>query len=272
MTARAGSAPRVGRYLYVGRIAARQQWAYRSELLMRAISMVIFMSIFVALWTTVYSTSGGDTLAGFSLLEMVWYLAMTETVTLSSSRIFVEISQAVKSGDIAYKLTYPLSYPFFQVANSLGGSAPRFVLNLATAALVVALGAGGVAGSWAGAAAFLVMAWLALALDALIAVLIGLLAFWMEEVNPVYWIYQKLLFTVGGLFLPLEWFPEWLRRLATWLPFGYVTYAPARAFVAFAPGPVGRMLLGQLIYTGLFSLTVVLVWALARRRLVVQGG
>ncbi len=260
------------RYAFVLRTAARQQWIYRAELAMRAVQMVLFIGVFMALWTTAFGVSGRMEMAGFSLAEVVWYLAMTETVALSSSRVFVEIGEAVRAGDLAYTLARPLSYPFYQVANSLGNSAPRFLLNFLTGIAVVWIGMGQIAGSLPGMAAFVGMAALALLLDALIAVLIGLMAFWIEEVMPVFWIYQKLLFTVGGMFLPLELFPEWLRRVAEWLPFQFITYVPARAFVAFEPAFVLRAVIGQVVYVIILTALVILVWRRAQRRLVVHGG
>ena len=203
---------------------------------------------------------------------MVWYLAMTETVILSTSRIFVEISEAVKAGDLAYTLARPLRYPFFQVANSLGNSAPRLLINLATATAVVALGIQQFVGSLPGLGAFLVMAALALLLDALIAVLIGLAAFWLEETMPIYWIYSKLVFTIGGLFLPLELFPAPLQRAVQWLPFQYIAYVPARAFVRFEANFVVQGVLGQLLYITVMAGLVLLVWSRAQRRIVVHGG
>jgi ABC-2 type transport system permease protein len=252
--------------------SARQQWVYRSELLARSVQMVLFMAVFMALWFTAFAVSGQSRLEGYSLPEMVWYLAMTETVVLSSSRIFLEIGEAVRAGDLAYTLARPLSYPFFQVANSLGNSAPRLLLNLLTGAVVVTVGLQQVAGSWPGLVAFLFVAALALLLDALISVLIGLTAFWIEEVSPVYWIYSKLLFTVGGLFLPLELFPDQLQQVVRWLPFQYITYAPARTFVKFEISFVAQTVAGQVAYIALFAALVLLVWARAQRRLVVHGG
>ncbi len=262
----------LSRYTFVARIAARQQLAYRGELWMRSLSMVLYLGIFVALWHTVFAARDGVALSGYGLAEMAWYLAMTETVTLSSSRVFITIAESVRSGDLVYTLTRPISYPFFQVAQSLGDSLPRFALNLLTAALVVWVGTRQWAGSGPGFLAFLGMAFLALVLDALIAVLIGLTAFWFEEVTPIFWIYQKLLFTVGGLFLPLEFFPDWLRRIAEWLPFRFIASAPARIFVAFDPAEVASAVLGQLGYIAATIALVLLVWRSARRRMVLHGG
>jgi ABC-2 type transport system permease protein len=260
------------RYGFILRTAARQQWVYRGEMVLRLLAMVLFMGVFMALWSTAFSISGRPDLEGYSLMDIVWYLAMTETITLSSSRIFVAISEAVKAGDLAYTLARPVSYPLYQVADSLGDSLPRFLLNILTAAAVVVIGMGKFAGSLQGLGAFLIMAMLALLIDALIAVLIGLSAFWLEEVLPLYWIYQKLLFTVGGMFLPLEIFPDWLRKISTWLPFRFITYVPARAFVAFEPDFVLRETAGQVIYILILFALVTLVWRVAQRRMVVHGG
>jgi ABC-2 type transport system permease protein len=260
------------RYGFVLLTSARQQWIYRSELVARAVQMVFFVAVFMALWSTAFAVSGQTALEGYSLAEMVWYLAMTETVMLSSSRIHTEIAEAVRAGDLAYTLARPLSYPLFQVANSLGTSLPRVLLNLPTASLVVLVGLRQVAGSPPGLAAFLLLAALALLLDALFAVLIGLAAFWIEEVNPVYWIYNKLIFTVGGLFLPLELFPEGLQRAVRWLPFQLITYAPARAFVKFEPAFVLQTLGAQGLYLLAMLAAILLVWRAAQRRLVVHGG
>ncbi|MGC9400325.1 MAG: ABC transporter permease [Anaerolineae bacterium] len=261
-----------GRYLFVARISARQQSAYRSELFFRAISMVLFMVVFIALWSTAYGVTQRESLAGYTLAQIIWYLGMAEAVTLSTSRIFTEISDAVKAGDVAHTLTRPMPYPLFQVANSLGNSAPRFLLNLLTGIVVVALATRSVPGSVPGFLAFLGTAGLALLMDALIAVLIGLLAFWLEEVMPVYLIYQKLLFSVGGLFLPLETFPGWLESAARRLPFQLMAYAPARAFVAFDAQQVARTIGIQLLYVVVLGGLMWGVWLLAQRRLIVQGG
>jgi len=260
------------KYATIARTNARQQLTYRGEFVTRALSMVLFMGVFIALWTTAFGVSEQATLAGYTLPAMCWYLAMTETLTLSGSRVFVEIGEAVRSGDVAYTLVRPVSYPAFMVAHSLGQSVPRFLLNLIAGATVVLVLVQAVATTPAGVAGFLVLAAGALALDALMMVLIGLLAFFIEEVTPVFWIYQKLLFTVGGLFLPLEFFPDWLQGAVRFLPFQLISYAPARAFVAFDPGEFVGALVGQIAYLVVTGLIVLVVWRYGRRRLAVHGG
>lgn len=260
------------KYFSVLKIDARQQLAYRGEFLMRGAMIAIFMLIFIALWSTVYAIQGTGEMAGFRLSQIIWYLAMTETVILAGSRIFTEISEAVKSGDLAYTMVRPYSYLGFQVVHSLGGSLPRMLLNFVTAALVILPFVRGVETTPAGLVGFLVLAVGGLILDAMVAVLIGLGAFFIEEVAPLHWIYSKLLMSVGGMFLPLEMFPSWLRRISDMLPFRLIIYAPARTFVAFDPGFFLHALGGQAIYTGILWIILTAMWKWGSKRVVTHGG
>ncbi|MBN1934210.1 MAG: ABC-2 family transporter protein [Anaerolineae bacterium] len=260
------------KYLSVLKIDARQQLAYRGEFLMRGTMIAMFMLIFVALWNSVYAIQGAGEMAGFRLSQVIWYLAMTETVILSGSRIFVEISEAVKSGDLAYTLVRPYSYVGFQIAHSLGLSLPRLALNFGVATLVILPLVRCIETTWAGLAGFLVLALAGLLLDAMIAVLIGLGAFFIEDVLPIYWIYSKLLMSIGGMFLPLEMFPAWLRQISAVLPFQFIIYAPARTFVDFDLAFFLRALAGQGIYIVVVAVILSLVWRWGRRRVTVHGG
>jgi len=234
--------------------------------------MALFMAVFMALWSAAFQVGAKSAISGYTYRAMIWYLVMTETIVLSTSRIFMEISDSVKAGDLAYRLVRPISYPFIQVAQSLGNAAPRFAVNLLAGFLVVGLALRTIEGSVEGFSAFLLLAFLGLLLDSLVAVLIGLAAFWIEDVTPVSWIYQKLLFTAGGMLFPLELFPGWLQRVVEYLPFRLIVYAPARAFVAFDGPFFLNTVLHQILYILLLGGVVMWLWSLARRRLVVQGG
>lgn len=259
-------------YAAVARLAARQQTAYRGELIARAISMGVFMVVFVALWSAAFSSRDSAPLAGYSREQVLWYLVMTETIVLSSSRVFLEISEAVRAGDVAYTLVRPAHYTVWQIAHSLGGALPRFLTSLMAGSAVVFAFTGTVTGSFGGLLSFALLGTMALVLDGIIAVLIGLTAFWIEDVSPVFWIYQKLLFTIGGMLVPLQFFPQWLQRIAAWLPFSRIVYAPAHAFVAGSSSHLLWALAGQAAYLMGAAVLLGLVWRKAQRRMVVQGG
>jgi ABC-2 type transport system permease protein len=64
---------------------------------------------------------------------------------------------------------------------------------------------------------------------------IGVLAVWLHDVSPVYWIWQKAAFVLGGLVLPLHLYPDWLQTAARWTPFSAMLYGPGRMAMAYDP-------------------------------------
>ena len=262
----------LAKYLAVFRINLLQQLAYSGEALARSVSLVLFMIVFTALWSTAYTVSGRSELGGFTLSGIIWYLAMTETLMLARARTHLDIAERVKSGDIAYALNKPYSYPLFEWANAVGTSLVRFVVNFVVGVATMLVLTRTVEGSLPGLLGFAVLALLSLVLDAGISVLIGLLAFLVEEVRPVDWIYQKLVFTIGGMFIPLDIFPDWLRALSSLLPFKYLVYAPARTFVRFDLNFFFESLAGTAVYILAIAGAMYLVYARGAKSLAVNGG
>jgi ABC-2 type transport system permease protein len=102
--------------------------------------------------------------------------------------------------------------------------------------------------------------------------MIGLSAFWVEDTTPIDWIYAKLVFTLGGMFLPLELFPDWLAQIARWLPFASMAYAPARLFVAFEWPMFGSVVLTQVIWLVALGMCLKVIFGKAVTRVVAHGG
>src|SRR6185503_5609466 len=71
--------------------------------------------------------------------------------------------------------------------------------------------------------------------------MIGLCAFWLQDCSPIYWVWQKLAFLLGGLLLPLDIYPRWLRRLAEASPFSALLYGPASLVLEFEPARALRV-------------------------------
>jgi len=261
------------KYVAVARLRLMGALMYDRDVLVRSAFMIVVMVVFVQLWTTTFAATGQTIVQGFSLRELIWYLVITEIVALSSPRVAQTIDADVRSGDVAYALARPYSYPLYQLAAFWGETLPRLPVNALLGAVVAFLAVGAPPVTPQGVLACLVLGVGAITLKGLFEVLIGLTAFWVEDTQPAEWIYNKLLYTIGGLFLPLELFPVWLAAIARALPFASIMYAPARAFVG---GDDLRALvsLGTIQLVWLLAIGIVLlgVFGHATRRLVAHGG
>ncbi|MTI96111.1 MAG: hypothetical protein FH749_11620 [Firmicutes bacterium] len=260
---------RAAKYLHVARISLTNQLVYAWDLLGRSLFFVVVLLIFNQLW----QATASDTLAGLSRNQLIWYLVLTETIMLSTpSGVMLGIDNEIKSGDIAYLINRPYNYPFFMFGRYWGETLGLLVVNATIGTVTALILVGPPAFALAALPGFAIMLVMAISLRFFLSMLISLSAFWVEESQPFHWINGKLLFTVGGMFVPLEFFPDWLQTLAGILPFNLVLYAPAKILVDWQPDLFVTLLSRQILW---LSLTVMLsqyIFSRGVKKLNVHGG
>ncbi|HET7542517.1 MAG TPA: ABC-2 family transporter protein, partial [Polyangiaceae bacterium] len=217
---------KIRKYTAVVALASRQAVAARVVILGRAAFYAVLLVIFARIWKIV-----GDkgALGSFGRVDLVWYLALTELIALSIPPVHLEIEADIRSGNIVYLLTRPISYFWMCFAQGLGTLLVRMaVLCPFGFSVALALGRelprGGFSALLAGALAAVGAATLSL----LFYAIIGLSAFFIEDTSPVQWVWQKLSFVFGGLMFPLDVYPRAMQRVASFTPFPSLLYAPGR--------------------------------------------
>lgn len=259
------------KYLAIVQMQVINTIAYPGDFLGRSVSIGIFMFIFAGLWKTTFSLAGTDAINGLTFANMMWYLMMAETLELGRPRINRVISEQVKNGEVAYILSKPYNFVLYHFSFGLGDSLMRILMNIIVGTGVTWLLAGAPPSALGWAMAFVTMigAWI---LHFCMMALIGLTAFVVEETNSFELIYQKAVFILGGMLLPLDMFPAWLQSIARVLPFPYMMYTPARLFVKPDFDLFWQMLLNQWLWVGVLVLLLALAYRGSEKVLTVNGG
>ncbi len=229
---------------------------------------LIVVTVLAGLWRVAADGNGGS-IAGYSAVALTWYIATSEAATVSLNiRMIADIGQDIGSGAVAVELLRPAPVLGVRVATEIGRVLPR----LAACAIT------GVAAAWitAGAPPRLLALTLA-APSLLIAVACNIVAqhafaaaaFWLRDAGSTWFLYQKLVFVLGGMLIPLELLPGWLERTASLLPFRAMAYIPARL----ASGHIEpQLLLQQVGWLAALSLAAAAAFRAGERRLQVVGG
>jgi ABC-2 type transport system permease protein len=260
------------KYAWIGLTSARSNLAYLGEVATRVIFLGVILYIFLQLWRATYAQTGATQLGGLTLTQMLWYLAMTESIILSGPRVAQEVDQDVRTGALSIQLIRPLSYPLYRLWNTLGERITRFVLNALVGATIALLFVGTIPLSLAGLALFVPTLLLAFVLDFLGHFLIGLAAFWLEDTSGLMLIYTRVTMILGGMLLPIELFPDSWQPLIRALPFASIVYGPARMFIHPDLAYLGELALRQGVAILLFAVAVALVYRVALKRIHAQGG
>ena len=258
----------IAKYAAFSRISATQARRERTELYGRMVFFAVILGVFSSLWRAV--AEAGMPVAA-DPKSLVWYLAATEWILLSAPPIHIEIQEAIRRGDVVYRLAHPVSYVVAEFATGLGVLAMRSPLLGATAFLCAFAFTGWIPP----VPQLLIVLPFGLAASAVITALslgIGLLAFWLHEVTPVYWVWQKLMFVLGGLMLPLELYPAFIQRAAMFTPFPSLLAGPASLVMGthvIAPGALARDLA---MWSAVTAFAVSWIFRQAVSKVTINGG
>jgi ABC-2 type transport system permease protein len=261
----------IQKYWSIFMITLINSLAYPGELIGRSLMILPFMWIFAQLWKVTFHASGTAVINGLTLQDTLWYLMLAETIELSRPRISSIIADAVKDGSIAYVLNKPYNFLLYQFSTSMGETIFRAIMNAVFGSIMVWVLIGPpphLIGFLAAVPAIL-GAWI---LNFLISVIIGLAAFVTEDVNAFQWIFQKLSFILGGLLIPLDFYPPWLLSIARMLPFSAMVYGPARLFVSPSLPALANTLFIQLIWILIIGLLTVFAYRKGASILSLNGG
>jgi ABC-2 type transport system permease protein len=256
----------------VANVAARSNLAYLGEVASRTLFLAVILFIFLKLWQATFRESGGTVIGGFTLAQMLWYLTVTEAITMSAPRLAQQIDEDVRSGTLAVRLLKPMSYPLYCLSSALGERAVRFAFNLLAGGLVTLLLVGPIECGAFALPVLISSVALAFVIDSLCHLIIGLGAFWLEDTSGIVLIYSRLSMILGGMLIPVALFPDWLQTATAFMPFRYVVWGPAQLFVRPDWHQFAALLFAQSLHIIALALLASLVYNRALQRISAHGG
>ncbi|HVB23674.1 MAG TPA: hypothetical protein VNG51_17185 [Ktedonobacteraceae bacterium] len=260
------------KYIAILYVSIVNNLTYMVEVVFRSVFLIIFVYIFLQLWTVTYASRNLSSLGGFRISDMIWYLAMTETIALSLPQLTRQIDMEVRSGEIAYLLGRPCSYVMYRFAQYFGERIVRLVMNTIVAGLIAFIFVGPPPFTWQGLVAWPLVLLFAISIEYAIYFSVGLLAFWTEETAPFSLVINRLAMILGGMLAPLEILPQPIRGIAQVLPFSAIYNGPAHTLIRFNLGQFGALLLQQSITLAISCAVLAVIYWLATRRVSINGG
>jgi ABC-2 type transport system permease protein len=256
----------------IAKITLRSRFRYLWDMLGSTLFLAVVMFVFNRLWTVTYESGGSKTLAGFTLDQMIWYLVATETIIMSMTPIHRHIEREIREGDVAIRLNKPYSFLGFHWSVFIGE-------GILKASILIVIG-GSVAMAMNGPIPFQVLSIPALMVTFLLTAtlsfiygaMIGLLAFWTEDVTGFYFIFDRIKWLLGGFLMPITLFPDWLFKIVEWLPFSLMIFRPASLAVKFDWSTWADLSIRQLGLILIMGAIAQGIYRLGVRRLDVNGG
>ncbi|MEO3807650.1 ABC-2 family transporter protein [Sphaerisporangium sp. B11E5] len=223
--------------------------------------------VLIALW------EARPGLAGYDVTDAITFCFLTQGF-IGPMQVFgggLELSQRVRTGDIALDLVRPASLQMWSLADDLGRAAFLFLARSIPPTLAGAALFGirwpSSAGTWA---AFAVSMALGIVVSFALRYLIALASCWIVDDRGVQSLALAMTTFFSGMVLPLVIFPGWLGELARALPWAALVQVPADVFLGKAD--VAAALGFQVLWAAAILALGALVTRAARKKVVIQGG
>lgn len=178
--------------------------------------LITCLLVFAHLWQVAAAKIGA---AHLDPDQLLWYIALNEWVLIAFPEVQEGMEQDVKRGRLAYLLPRPISYLGATFAEGLGTLSVHLGVLGLVAFLFTWWRTGIVPFDIPSFCIIIVLGLLAGIVAVIFQMVIGLSSFWLQEVAPCNWIWEKLLFALGGLLVPLSLYPSWIQSIAAYTPF-----------------------------------------------------
>jgi ABC-2 type transport system permease protein len=247
---------------------ARRSLNQPGEMLVRTLFYVFILVVFAALWDAAVDANGGP-IAGYGYAALIWYVIGAEgTVVSTRPRLIEDIGYDITDGSVAVDMLRPISVVNFRTAVEYGEALAHLLL-IAVVGVVAGLLLVGPPPN--PAAALLAVPAVLLGVATIVSSqhAFGAIAFWLEDAKSSWFLYQKLIFLLGGMLLPLELLPDWFEAIARFSPFIAMAYIPARLLSGhFEP----ELLLVQAWWLAAFGMIAAGAFRAGEKRLQGAGG
>ena len=195
---------------------------YPAKLVVDIFSMIARCGILLLLYWYVFKIKGG-VVNGVTFQIAAWSMFLYFCFMILRLRdIALLIMQDIKSGTVEILLSKPINYLIYRIWWQFGSGLYSFFFAsiLGSVALFFIIGIPATMTHVFFVFSLILVFILSVILSIFIYSIVGLLAFWMEDIKPLFWIVDKAVMILGGSYLPVALFPKIMYQIAIWSPFG----------------------------------------------------
>lgn len=261
------------KYLYIYKSEVMSTMQYIGNILLNMIGYIVMIYIFFNLWSYIYDDPS-QIINGYSKNQMIWYIIFTEILWKATEgrKLSRKICDDVRGGNIAYQMNKPYSYISYVVSSHLGETTIKAIITTIIGFTLGMIFLNEFPSVTLGSVVIILIASvLAVVINTILITAIGLVSFVIEDANPLYWLYSKIILILGTMF-PIEFFPGILGTIIKFSPIFVTCYGPAKLFVDYSNEKAIQIIIAQLIYLFIAWAICYCLYRKGVKKLNVNGG
>ncbi|MBH0229740.1 ABC transporter permease [Halobacillus yeomjeoni] len=263
----------MAKYIEMIRIRFLMMLAYRTNYYSGILIYSINIGAYYFLWSAIYGDKGE--IEGLSVIQMTTYIAVAWMArAFYFNNIDREIAQEIKEGKVAVEFIRPYHYLTMKTMQGLGEGIFRLgffsVPGMIIVSLIFPINFSAALSTWL---FFMVSIIFSFIVNTQINLLTGVMTFFFFNNDGLIRAKRVVIDLFSGLLLPISFYPGWAQSVMDFLPFKAISYIPSMIFTdGFSRNEVWDALLFQFVWALILIIPIQVLWIIAKRQLIVQGG
>lgn len=263
------------KHIYTFKMNALASMQYRFDSIFGLIMGNLGIVVTIIFWIAIMLEGDGQ-LNNYDVSGIITYFvisALFMRLTLNGSGF--ELSGLIKGGGLSRFLLKPMSVPVHLYFKNLAQAGEGVLSQLILTLLVLPFVHMYISWKLTLFTGVLLLAYLVVAtiISFNIWILFGKVAFWIQESTAVMYSFAVLMNFLTGMFIPLDFFPDWSQRVMELLPFSAFTFIPAKIFIGhYEPQKIVSMLSVHIMWILVLTLVNSIIWSRGIRRYSAVGG
>lgn len=203
--------------------------AYKKAYLISLIAFPITLILYYLIWTSIYSVTNTQNIAGFDAIDMVVYLAISVIVS-HFTQGYYEKTFAIIDGSIAYYFIKPVNYDLLILIGGLTRRIFAIIPKLFVIGIIIVL----LEYYSVLRLENFVLGITSLAIGTALAYLIyqslNNITYFIYSVNHIHFIFENIGSILKGAMIPLVFFPESISKFLIYIPYAYFLNNPIMFF------------------------------------------
>jgi ABC-2 type transport system permease protein len=257
----------LGYYLANMRIAILGQIQYRAQNYFYMVGTILEPTVYLVVWSTVANAQGGS-VGGYTTGALAaYYIAWTLVRQMNIVFTPYGWEGRIQRGQLSGELLRPVHPIHSDISYFAGWKFVQILLWLPLGAVLALIFKPVLHPTWLQIVVFFFAIWGAYLIRTMLYAALGMITFWTTRVSAIFELTFALELILGGRLVPMTLMPDWLQRVASYLPFQWTFYFPINALVG-NPGPAELFSgLGiQLLWILIGAVIVNFVWHFGIRR------
>ncbi|MEH7331618.1 ABC-2 family transporter protein [Neobacillus drentensis] len=261
------------KYLEMIRIRFLMMLAYRTNYYTGILIYGINIGAYYFLWSAIYG--GKEQIQGLSVVQMTTYVAVSWMArAFYFNNLDREMAMEIMEGKVAIELIRPYNYLGMKTMQGLGEGIFRLFFFSAPGLIIVYF-VFPIEFTWDLSVwgLFAVSILLSFFINTELNLLTGITTFFLYNNTGLIRAKRVVIDLFSGLLLPINFFPGWAQEFMKFLPFQGISYLPSMIFTkGFSQQQAIEAIGQQCIWVIVLIIPIQLLWHMAKKQLIIQGG